>query len=739
MRPLLLMLVAAAASAFLVAGSTGATVRPDVGTHDSPGAASFRLLYASDWSGAGQVYAVDAATGRFGQLTFGRAPTCAPAGCGYGGAVPSPNGRFVLYTDFAACSFSSSRSSLFVALADGTHARVVARARASSDCPRGIEGTWAPDSERIAYADEAVIHIVDRDGSRNRVVGSGDTVRWSSDGRAIAFSTHEPSGAVGPLSIRRNERTRLLAPAASAFEWSPDGRWIAYEVSVAGRQGTVQIVHSDGSGRRTLTSGSLIPPGWSPDSRFLSVSTEQGATTLDIGTGAKRLLPMLATPIAWRPQGHTLTVSDRHGTSSLDPVDGAERLLTSEQAAIGRWSPDGRYLAYLTPARYLGVYANSDLRVLTPAGDSRTLVAADGAYGGDVAADFAWTQVSKGDRYRPPQPRSLATVRDDDLTAPWPITRLAADGARVAYTSCGHVFVWTPATREVVQAEPNSSLGVRCTTPGNYWAFSLFTLALSGDRIAFGQLDGNTGQQWGLYEGSVDDGASFTLLAGVASVNGCQVGPGGLGDLTGAGDLLVFSTWSDNLACPARTLAQQVHKVGSGGCPCPVIASAQGPLVPFDVDAGRLVAGGETSTVVLDDAGKQLLSVPVLPLAAQLSGTDLVILEQGHLADFDARTGERLHAWPLPDVPSGGECASPHTGTWECRRARLLLEDAARGLATYVLDGQVHLIRLADGADVTIAAGTLARFIDAGLVYAEGVNLHLIPFDQLPLRTSAKR
>jgi hypothetical protein len=46
----------------------------------------------------------------------------------------------------------------------------------------------------------------------------------------------------------------------------------------------------------------------------------------------------------------------------------------------------------------------------------------------------------------------------------------------------------------------------------------------------------------------------------------------------------------------------------------------------------------------------------------------------------------------------------------------------------------VHLLRLADGADRLVGPGTLARFMDAGLVYADGARIHLIPYDGLPLR-----
>ena len=124
----------------------------------------------SDWSGTSELYAVDPSGGRVtAQLTFGRAPTCAQA-CGYRDAVPSPNGRFILYTDFSDCCSVSRRSALFVARADGTHRRVLAP---------GADGVWAPDSKRIAYALDGRIHVVDLDGGHNRVLGRGVRVGWS--------------------------------------------------------------------------------------------------------------------------------------------------------------------------------------------------------------------------------------------------------------------------------------------------------------------------------------------------------------------------------------------------------------------------------------------------------------------------------------------------------------------------------------------------------------------------------
>ena len=51
------------------------------------------------------------------------------------------------------------------------------------------------------------------------------------------------------------------------------------------------------------------------------------------------------------------------------------------------------------------------------------------------------------------------------------------------------------------------------------------------------------------------------------------------------------------------------------------------------------------------------------------------------------------------------------------------------------LPSEKALLRLSDGAAFSIGTGTLPRFSDAGLVFADGARIRAIPFDQLPPRT----
>ena len=127
-----------------------------------------RILYSSDWSGTSQIYTVDPSKSRkTAQLTFGRAPVCAPgAPCGYSSPVVSPDGRRFLFTDFRLQGPLDAH--LFVARLDGRSRRRLATLGPSR---YGISpADWAPDSRHIAYTGSDGIHVVGADGSGDRLV-----------------------------------------------------------------------------------------------------------------------------------------------------------------------------------------------------------------------------------------------------------------------------------------------------------------------------------------------------------------------------------------------------------------------------------------------------------------------------------------------------------------------------------------------------------------------------------------
>jgi Tol biopolymer transport system component len=687
-----------------------------------------RIVYASDWSGSSQLYAVDPASrARTGQLTFGRPRVCLPANpCGYSRPVPSPDGRRVLFWDFV--SQGPLRASLYVANADGRARRRLATVERVFQ-PVAV---WAPDSRRIAYTGADSVRFLRVDGSGNRPVSAIDPARfsWSADGRFLAALSLD-----GVLAIAGG---RKLALGVGDFSWAPKGDRLAYV------SGDLYVVRAGGRGRRRLvdlqdgaSSTATSQVEWSPSGRWISFSVGGDAYLADAATGAHRAIAKTrcCSPLAWSPTGGALAVAtaDR-GLVLFDARTGTSRALGDDAVDVA-WAPSGREIAYVLDTSSRLLDHRSDLRVATVGGAIRTLVPAAGTYGGRICC-VAWTRPPRGTSYRPAAPRSLAAVSGDGLVAGAPVTRLAADGDRVAYVSCGHVFVWTPATGEVEQAEPQASLSPNCSSSTYFTSTVPGGLALAGDRIAYVWSGGGNTIVWWLGGVSLPARSpGFTLGTGMATRGSALLPQQGslVSWPTGSGDLLVYSTWTE-VREPApierRTTRQAILRVGAGGCPCPEIASSPGPLVPYDVDAGRVVAGGDNATVVYDANGAELLVVPVSPLAAQLDGSDLVVLRRGELRAYDAATGALRHVWSVPDVPSGAECER-----LGCSQApRLVLADAARGLVAYVLDGTVHLLRLADGADATVAPASTARFVGSGLVVADGPRLRLLGFERLPLR-----
>lgn len=716
---------------------------------------------------------MDPATGRHGQLTFGLAPACVPTNpCGYVSPIPSPNGRRLLFGDQAI--EGPRRASLFVARADGSDRRRLAQVAPHFDTP-----VWSRDSRRLAFAVSGGIRLANSDGSGDRLVdrGADRDPAWSPDGRSLAFvrrtaaaeelvvfrrgvehvvgrdpsstpdlifawssnrrwlafRTETGSGSrTGELDLVHPDgsgRRRLLGPPAIGrvdFAWSPGGRWLAYSSDGSNE---LDLVHPDGSGRRRLFDASVAGLAWSADGRSLAFCCHDGLLVADVASGSLQRVPGYSGRFfTWSPRRHLLAFSASDGIRIIDRA-GRTRTITRDQPQLELWSPDGNWIAYTTSespssrAFYL--------RVASVSGRVRTLVASAGAYGG-MLWGFIWTRKPRTVHYRPPTGRSLATVSPDQLTAPWSIERIAADGGRVAYVACGHVFVWTPAARAVVQAEPVASMAPNCRT-GNYsTSYDVYDLALAGDRLVYAASEGCNSIRIGLRLEEVAQPKSGSDIAQAFGNCGGPFHPA-LGELAGSADLLVYGEWWETSGIPVlppfSITSEEIHRIDGKGCPCPTIASSPGLLYVADVDQNRVVAYGNNATLLLDRDGNQLLSLPISPLAAQLAGTDLALLLHGELRDYDTRSGTLLHVWRLPDVTSGPECA------WRaCSDNQLVLNDAAWGLVAYTLDGHVHVLRLADGADATVAAGTVARFMDVGLVCADGASLRLVPFDQLPLR-----
>jgi len=231
--------------------------------------------------------------------------------------------------------------------ADGT--AVVTVRNADSDAPGRVvgngvagAGAWSPDSSSIVYVtptDAAgIIHVVNADGSKDRLLAEGRSPSWSADGRRIAFSARTggrwqvwvmlPSGA---------DPIQLTTDGGEDPIWSPDGRFIAYVLN-----NRVQVMDADGSNKRRLA----------VDNAFADVRPVLSWAS----DGSRLAYAYIYPPESGRPT--QLYVWDT--TMPATPLGSALPPLTTPTATTGRglvksgdfrppfgWSPDGAWLGFL--------------------------------------------------------------------------------------------------------------------------------------------------------------------------------------------------------------------------------------------------------------------------------------------------------------------------------------------------------------------------------------------------------
>jgi len=246
----------------------------------------------------------------------------------------SPDGQWVAF-------YEVQTLDLWVVGADGSGATQVAQSAAGG-------ATWAPNDNRLAYADaEGAVTVVDvESGQRQQVLAPGKQVgrfAWFPDGRRLVLEVSEwaeqgspgsgpPRGQglwlVNADGTGLTELRSVFVPnSADLGTISPDGRWLTLwegmaSASLRADGLPLRTMPATGGEAQEVAAATLLKPGfvvWSPE-----------ADRLAVVEGAGRQVWANRQIVVMRPDGSDRRILSDAGRADLSPA----------------WSPDGRRLAF---------------------------------------------------------------------------------------------------------------------------------------------------------------------------------------------------------------------------------------------------------------------------------------------------------------------------------------------------------------------------------------------------------
>lgn len=254
-----------------------------------------------------------------------------------------------------------SRGEVFVAASKEGEALEVTRTPAVESAL-----TWAPDSKRVAYLSDrngnTHIFVYDFAAQTEKQITSAAlndaTPRFAPDGKSIAFVRDRKELRTVGLDSGE-EKLLAKAPLAGGIEWSGDGKWIA--CVIAGEKGfrNIHAVPAAGGEPKPLSFLSNVfsgGPVWGADGATLYFSTGQRME----GVRPARITLNPKTPKFREDQVRDLFKEEKkeEKKAPASPVEIAfedirrrlELLPVSFDATVAAASPDGKYLALMSPA-----------------------------------------------------------------------------------------------------------------------------------------------------------------------------------------------------------------------------------------------------------------------------------------------------------------------------------------------------------------------------------------------------
>ncbi len=249
--------------------------------------------------------------------------------------------------------------------------------------------TWSPDGTALASISQyGVYQMQDVDGGEVLPLykDTADTpvyLYWSPDSSQLGFLAQQNGDELALfITPAGGGEVNLQAVASPLYwDWSPTEDQILLHAGGSGRQGRLALMAvGEGTmgGIDVAQPGLFQTPAFSENGRFYAYAEEQSGglswlviTDTEPPTLAPRKIEerhagMVA--MGWSPVADQLAfISGEHQGDGfrgalrlLDAVSGESRVLSSREVAAFFWSPNGRFIATLTPTAFDdGIYANS--------------------------------------------------------------------------------------------------------------------------------------------------------------------------------------------------------------------------------------------------------------------------------------------------------------------------------------------------------------------------------------------
>jgi Tol biopolymer transport system component len=295
---------------------------------------------------------------------------------------PSPDGRYMTYVDWWTGD---------LALHDFTTGedRHLTDEASLDESEFAVLSAVSPDGERVAYSWENgqydELRVLRIDGSGHRVLYSNEAmnihpVEWSADGSQILVgidSFADRTKQIGLVSVAEGSlRVLKSLDRRGAFEesLSPDGRYVIYDfpTDVGFSERDIYLIDTTTSDEEVLVEhpANDLVLGWAPDGEHVLFASDRGGTLggwlLPMANGKAAGEARLVKPELWRinPLGFARNGSYFYGVrmamfdvylAAIDPETGQllgqpTRVSQNYFGSNGspEWSPDGRYLAYIS-------------------------------------------------------------------------------------------------------------------------------------------------------------------------------------------------------------------------------------------------------------------------------------------------------------------------------------------------------------------------------------------------------